>query len=168
MLGKVLSKESCAKCGFCCSFRLKSLWELPKVSAEFAGKYTKDINGEPIEYAFGEQDGVKYAVTELQGKYRTDDPEEEVRCPFLDPECGCMLPDEDKPFDCKIWPLRYMKIPDGTYKVCLTPTCPEINKLDPEKMKKLVSDGLGEKIAEYAAKYPFMIKDYKDGFTVLQ
>lgn len=168
MLGKVLSKASCAKCGFCCSFRRKSLWELPKVPAGFAEKYPKDINGEKILYSFGKYKGVRYAVTELGGKYTTDDPEEEVRCPFLDPELGCMLPDEDKPFDCKIWPLRYMKMPDGALKVCLTPTCPEINNIPTEKMKELVSDGLGDKIAGYARKYPFIIKEYKNGFIEMQ
>ena len=29
MLSKVLSKESCAECRFCCSFRRCSLWETP-------------------------------------------------------------------------------------------------------------------------------------------
>lgn len=168
MLSKVLSKSSCASCGFCCSFRRQSLWELPKMPASFAEKYPVGFGGEPVSYTFGEQDGVRYAVTELRGKYLTDGPEEEVRCPFLDPEKGCTLPEDDKPFDCKIWPLRYMKMPDGTLKVCLTPTCPEINKVPAESMKRLVSGGLGEKIAGYAQRYPFIIKEYKDGFTLMQ
>lgn len=167
MLSKVLSKQSCASCGFCCSFRRQSLWELPRVPAEFAEKYKTGFDGEPVEYTFGEENGCRYAVTELHGRYKTDDPEEEVLCPFLDPHKGCILPAEDKPFDCSIWPLRYMRMPDGECRVCLTPTCPEINKVPTETMRALVAEGLGEKIAAYAARYPFMIKDHRDGFTVM-
>ncbi len=167
MLSEVLSKQSCAECGFCCSFRRQSLWELPRVPAGFTEKYRTDISGEPIEYTFGVHKNAEFAITELHGKYLTDDPDEEVRCPFLDPHKGCTLPDEDKPFDCKIWPLRYMELPDGELRVCLTPTCPEINKLPVGRMKQLADSGIGEKIAEYAEKYPFIIKEYKPGFTIL-
>ncbi|MDD7417839.1 MAG: hypothetical protein SPI86_00170 [Treponemataceae bacterium] len=31
MLSKILSKEQCAQCKFCCSFRRQSLWESPFV-----------------------------------------------------------------------------------------------------------------------------------------
>ena len=167
MLSEVLSKKACAQCGFCCSFRRQSLWELPRVPVSFTEKYRTDVNGEPVEYTFGEENGAACAVTEIHGKYRTDAPEEEVLWPFLDPDSGCTLPAEDKPFDCSIWPLRYMRMPDGEMRVCLTPTCPEINKVPQERMRKLVADGLGEKIAEYAEKYPFMIKEYKNGFPVM-
>ena len=168
MLSEVLSKQTGAKCGFCCSFRRQSLWELPRVPVEFAKKYRLDVNGDPVVYTFGEVSGVEYAVTELGGKYRTDDPREEVLCPFLDPRSGCVLPKEDKPFDCSIRPLRCMRMPDGELRVCLTPTCPEINKLPVARMEQLVADGLGDKILDYAAGNPFMIKDYREGFVILK
>ncbi len=31
MLNKILSKEDCAQCRFCCSFRRSSLWETPVI-----------------------------------------------------------------------------------------------------------------------------------------
>lgn len=167
MLSEVLSKQSCAECGFCCSFRRQSLWELPRVPVSFTEKYKSGITGEPVEYTFGEQDGIPFAVTELHGRYLTDDPEEEVLCPFLDPHRGCTLPPEDKPFDCSIWPLRYMRMPDGELKVCLTPTCPEINQVPEARMRRLVEQGLGSRIAAYAREHPFIIKPYKPGFPIL-
>ncbi len=167
MLSEVLSKQSCAKCGFCCSFRRQSLWELPRLPLSFAEKYSVAVNGEPVRYTFGEENGAQFAVTDLLPLYKTDDPEEEVLCPFLDPHKGCVLPPADKPFDCSIWPLRYMRMPSGECQVCLTPTCPEINRVPEERMRQLVSDGLGERIAEYAALYPFMVKRYREGFIVL-
>jgi len=135
--------------------------------AEFAEKYPTGVDGQPVEYTSGEDNGAEYVVTGLHGKYTTDDPEEEVLCPFLDKKRGCTLPAEDKPFDCSIWPLRCMRMPDGELRVCLTPTCPEINKVPVSRMEKLLSEGLGERILQYAKRYPFMIKEYKDGFTVL-
>lgn len=168
MLQEVLSKEACARCRFCCAFRRKSLWEVPEFPVEFAEKYPMGVSGEKIRYLVQEKNGSPFAITDLRESYRTEDPEEEAPCPFLDSEKGCILPEEDKSFDCKIWPLRYMRREDGTEAVCLTPTCPEINQVSLSRMKKLVRDGLGEIIAHYAKEHPHMIKEYKEGFPVLQ
>ncbi len=167
MLKKILSKEACAACRFCCVFRRQSLWEVPRLSLDFTEKYPLDTKGEILKYSFKEDEYGRYAITDLRDKYRTDDPEEEAACPFLDTEKGCILPEEDKPFDCKIWPLRYMRLPDGREKVCLTPTCPEIGQVPSEAMNELVRDGLGEQIAAYAKEHPYMLKEYKEGFPVL-
>ena len=168
MLSEVLSKETCAKCRFCCSFRRKSLWETPLLSEEFVKTHPVGFKGAPVKYMFMTGDGFPYAQTDLSGLYKSDDPEEEVPCPFLDPDRGCILPENEKPFDCKIWPLRIMRMPEGELKVCLTPTCPAINRLDIDVMKKLVQSGLGDRIREEAGKYPYMIKDYREGFVILE
>ncbi len=167
MLQKVLSKETCAKCRFCCSFRRQSLWELPRVPLDFCLKYPVSPDGTPVSYKTDENRGMKYAVTDLTGKYRTEDPEEEVPCPFLDAHTGCTLSEEDKPFECKIWPLRFMELPDGTKKIALTPTCPEINKVSQDAMKELIRGGIETAVTDYAERYPFIIKDYRNGFTIL-
>ncbi len=105
MLSKVLEKSTCAKCKFCCSFRRCSLWETPLFpentveKLERHGSYQFDMN----------DDNGKYGRMHLQDSYNTDDENEEVPCFFLDPDKGCTLSYEDKPFDCKIWPLRIMK-----------------------------------------------------------
>ncbi|MBR3535622.1 MAG: hypothetical protein IKN85_07335 [Oscillospiraceae bacterium] len=79
MLSKVLKKEVCAECRFCCSFRTQSLWELPKLSAQFMEKYKTKSDGSEIRYIVSEKgDG----VTDLRDCYQTDDPSEEVPCPF--------------------------------------------------------------------------------------
>ena len=167
MLSKVLSKEACKNCRFCCSFRRMSLWELPRVSVDFAYKNVAGVSGQEIKYSFDECNGARFAVTDLTSGYLTDDPDEEVKCPFLDDTTGCVLSQEDKPFDCSIWPLRYMEMPDGSLAVTLTPTCPEVNKVPVGDLKDLLNDGLGEKIAEYAKDHSYMIKPYRAGFEVL-
>ncbi len=104
-------------------------------------------------------------TVDLDGCYRTDDPEEEALCPFN--EQGCVLSAGDKPFDCSIWPLRVMRR-NGGLAICLTPTCPVINEKPLAVMRELVQGEVGDRIAEYARLHPYIIKDYKDGFHVLR
>ena len=168
MLSRVLSKSSCAACKFCCSFRRQSLWETPLFPPEVVEKLSK-----PNEY------GVvgKFAAVEtpqgscagrlvLENNYRTNDPEEEVPCTFLDPHKGCILKAEDKPFDCSIWPLRVMD-KGGELVIALTPTCPTIGATPRPELVELVKNGLGAKIFEYAKTHPYIIKEYREGFPII-
>ena len=117
MLSKILSKTSCAACKFCCSFRRQSLWETPLFPPEVAEKLSREneygVVGEftPVQDARETRDAREaqnaYRLV-LENNYRTDAPEEEVPCTFLNPQKGCILNGEDKPFDCSIWPLRIM------------------------------------------------------------
>lgn len=162
MLSKVLSKASCADCRFCCSFRRQSLWETPLFAIETVDKLEQE------GHAFCRQGEGELSCgqMDLSGKYQSDDPCEEAACYFLDSKSGCTLDDADKPFDCKIWPLRIMK-KDDKLVIALTPTCPSINKQPYEKMKELVESGLGETIYAYAKEHPFIVKEYREGFPVL-
>ena len=159
MLSSILSKQSCASCKFCCSFRRQSLWETPLFAPEVVEKLSR-----PNEYGVvGEfRDGQV-----VLGGYRTDDPEEEVPCTFLDPQKGCILKGEDKPFDCSIWPLRIMN-KDGKLVIALTPTCSAIGAVPSQALVELVQGGLGEKIFEYAKTHSYIIKEYHQGFPVFQ
>ncbi len=159
MLSEVLSKSTCAQCKFCCSFRRQSLWETPLFDDETIQKLS-DENEYNVTGCF------KNRQTQLDHLYKTADPEEEVPCTFLDPQKGCILKGEDKPFDCSIWPLRIMR-KDGRLVIALTPTCPAIGAAPNEKMTALVKDGLGQKIYDYALSHPYIVKDYRDGFPVI-
>ncbi len=163
MLSKVLAKESCAKCRFCCSFRRQSLWETPLFPLDTVQRLEK----EGISFQREEKENAGYGRMELEGNYKTNDPQEEAACLFLDPNRGCVLKEEDKPFDCKIWPLRIMKRKDGSFVIALTPTCPSINEKPLEEMKALVDSGLGEQIFQYAKEHPFIVKEYRADFPVL-
>ena len=112
-------------------------------------------------------DNVKYGRMHLQDSYNTDDENEEVPCFFLDPDKGCTLSYEDKPFDCKIWPLRIMK-KDDKLVIAFTPTCAALGKEPSVELKELVCGRLGDSIYEYARRHPFIIKDYKEGFPVIR
>ena len=158
MLSSILSKSQCAACKFCCSFRRQSLWETPLFPPEVVEKLSK-----PNEY------GVVGEFCDGQivlGGYKTGDPEEEVPCTFLDPQKGCILKPEDKPFDCSIWPLRIMN-KDGELVIALTPTCPSIGAVPSQVLAELVKSALGDKIFEYAKTHPEIIKEYREGFPII-
>ena len=158
MLSRVLSKQSCAACKFCCSFRRQSLWETPLFPPEVVEKLSK-----PNEYGVV---GEFHDGQIVLGGYRTDDPEEEVPCTFLDPHKGCILKAEDKPFDCSIWPLRVMD-KGGELVIALTPTCPAIGATPDKALVDLVKNGLGEQIFEYAKTHPYIVKEYRESFPVV-
>jgi len=135
-----------------------SLWEIPVFTAE---------NIEAIRIAHPEylkelkisgKDGLLRASYDLSDRYKTENPDEEVPCPFLDPSNGCILSFEEKPFDCKIWPFRAVKFPDGQSCVALTPSCRVINSLDFETVKSFARDYLEKDILSYADRHPFLYK----------
>lgn len=166
MLSKILKKESCAACRFCCAFRRQSLWETPIFTKENEQAIRDDLSldASSLIPAGKEQEYYRYDLSE---KYQTDDSEEEAPCPYLE-EKGCILNDEEKPWDCKIWPLRVMKRKDGEIVIALTPTCPEINKIDFEEVRTFVNESLRDDLFEYAEKHPILIKEYKEGFPILE
>ena len=153
MLSSILKKQDCAECKFCCSFRRKSLWETPLFTKEIAEQLSKlypDVRFRPA--------GNQSVTVDLIDEYKTSDPEEEVPCPFLEQNKGCILPPELKPFDCSIWPLRVVKESEKNV-IALTPTCPAINRLPRNVIIDLVKNEIGEKILDYAKKNPDIIKD---------
>ena len=164
MLSKVLSKESCAECRFCCSFRRCSLWETPLFPKDECEKLSHANEYNVIsEFRMYDDCG----QMKLEHKYKTDNQEEEAACDYLDVHKGCILSDEDKPFDCKIWPLRIMK-KDDKLVIAFTPTCAALGKEPSVELKELVCGRLGDSIYEYARRHPFIIKDYKEGFPVIR
>lgn len=160
---KSFEKETCAECRFCCSFRRCSLWETPL----FPKEVMDSLERRAVRLCLkADGFGKRIRSDGFNRKYRTQDSEEEAACEFLDAHKGCTLNNEEKPFDCKIWPLRIMK-ENEKYVIALTPTCPAINQVPLEQMKALVEDGLGKNIYEYAKEHPYIVKEYREGFPVL-
>ena len=159
MLSSILAKSDCAACKFCCSFRRQSLWETPifdKTTMERLSELFPNA-----KFRAAGPSGKSYTF-DISDNYKTQDPEEEALCPFLDPAKGCTLPPDLKPFDCKIWPLRAVRQTDNTIAVALTPTCPAINKVPIEQVCELAASGLGQQILDYSASNPDIIKETSD------
>ena len=162
MLSAILKKSDCASCKFCCSFRRQSLWETPVFSKEVAEQLQKLFPNARFRAV-----GKSSMTIDLLMLYKTNNPDEEAPCPFLDTSNGCLLPPELKPFDCSIWPFRAVRVDDNNISVALTPTCPAINKVSREKIISLLDSGLRKKILEYADSNPDIIKENSEFFLVL-
>jgi len=160
MLTKLFDRNTCAECKWCCSFDRNDIWEAPLVITE---------NAAELQRRFPETRFIpltKDYKLDLSGQFKTNDPQESVRCPFLDCKTGCVLSDKEKPFDCKIWPLRIMR-KDEQLVLTLTPSCPVCNALPFETVKNFSEQGIAETIRNYAAKHPDMILPYRENYPVL-
>ena len=155
MVGALLSKEDCARCKFCCSFRRQSLWETPAFAEESLPEIKKICPDARFETLFGNM-----AKMNLDGLYQTDDAEEEVFCFFN--KNGCVLPERLKPFECKIWPLRVMKKEKKIF-VARALSCPTLLKQDIENIFN-VAEGLAKTMRTYVNLYPGIIKEYHEGY----
>lgn len=155
MLSKILSREECAKCKICCCFDSYDLWETPIISQPLASKILQ-------EYAPRQQFVKKddYFLLKME-----KEPEADLYyCSMLDHDKGCILGDE-KPFDCKIWPLRIMNM-EGKRVITLSPVCPTVFKKPIGDIMELAQE-LSEEIFKYADENPGAVKPYLKGYPVL-
>lgn len=161
MLKKLLKGSDCAECRFCCSFRRQSLWETPLFSDE-----NKKLLEEKYPEARFKKIGNDSWTVDLFHLYRTEDPEEEAACPFLGSN-GCVCTEEEKPFDCSVWPLRVCK-KENRIQVMLENVCPVMNGIPLEKiMEVVVNDRVGQKMIDYAKKNPDAIKEWNPDYKIL-
>lgn len=109
MLTKILSRSTCAACRLCCQFDASDIWELPVLPPETMAAVqqiqpdTKFISV-GIEHIF--------AAPPLKGA-------ELFASPMLTAH-GCGLSEQDKPFDCKVWPFRLMRTKNGKVGIAIS------------------------------------------------
>ena len=152
MLSKVLDKSTCAKCKICCEFEKGDEWEIPVINNTLKQQLDKQ--------------GVK--TIEIDGccKYDLEFEDSETKfCPFHNKDIGCVLDDENKPFDCKIWPIRVMK-DNGNEVFAVAKLCPSF-KESKQSLIELLKNGLKDEIEEYISKKPYIINDLEEDYEVL-
>ena len=153
MLSQFISGSVCAECRFCCRFSPQSIWEMPLFPAETMEAVRAKAAG-PVTFV-REGDCFRIDAGKVCGEYM---------CPFLDVRSGCVLDAETKPFDCRIWPLRVMRV-RGEPAVCLTPTCPQVSMT--ETFVSHVRRHLAADLFAYAQAHPFVIKEYRENFPLI-
>ena len=156
MLSKILSRAECAKCKVCCVFDRSDIWEIPIITDETA-EYLKQ-RGFDTEL---EQHG-NAKVFHMEFK----DGQELSYCPMLTSD-GCKLGD-NKPFDCRVWPFRVMRLEDNLLGITVSPVCETVSTLPLKTLSDLLlNDGLADKMFAYAEKYPAAVKPYEDNYPIL-
>lgn len=161
MLSKILSKNDCKNCKFCCRFKRTSLWETPLFSIE-----EKNLVQKKFPYAKFKSISNDSFTIDLDNSYNTSNPDEEAPCYFLNEAQGCILGKKEKPFDCSIWPLRLMK-KDSSLVIALTPTCTVINSIPIENLKQFVLENLAQEIFSQGETNPYIIKHYRQAFPII-
>lgn len=155
MLSSVLSKADCAECRLCCKFDSYDLWETPVIYPSLASRILQ-------EYA----PSMQYVKRDdfFLMKMKKEPEADLYYCPLLDHEKGCIM-DDDKPFDCMIWPLRIMNL-NGTKVITLSPACPVVNgrKFDDVCTAALKA---AEEIFAFADEHPELVKPYIDDYPIL-
>ncbi len=154
MLKKILDKKTCAECRLCCIFDRYDIWETPVFDEDTRNKIESLADAEFIQ-----KDGGYIFKAE-----KFDD-EGLFTCPALDPGKGCILGDE-KPFDCRIWPYRIMKIGDKRV-ISIASICEAMYSKPLCELVEFLKDGLADKIFSYADSHPEIVKPYDNSYPIL-
>ncbi|MDR2558020.1 MAG: hypothetical protein LBC86_00520 [Oscillospiraceae bacterium] len=151
MLNRILSEADCAECKLCCGFYESEIWEVPVIddglAALISDEYEFDfINGNRVFKINYDEKGL-------------------CVCPALSKN-GCKL-GMSKPFDCKLWPFRAMKLGDSVV-ITISPLCKKVNGESLSKLVQFVNSDLTEKIKARVQKYPEQIKEYVKDNVILR
>lgn len=159
MLTHIFTPTSCAHCRLCCNFRPQSAWETPFLEPALAEKL--------------EEQGIPLCTRAAGSRsialhFHTDSPDAVCNCPLLNPASGCTLPRSERPFECRVWPLRLMHDATGTLCIGCYTACPAL--ADSSTRRKLVSYATGELLPTllgYAQKFPQSIRPLDSGYTLI-
>lgn len=157
MLTHIFTPTQCANCKLCCNFHRDSAWETPALESQQISLLQS--KGTPLEIR---PDG----SCSFHLSFLTNLADEVCNCPVLDTQNGCTLPRKQRPFECRIWPLRLMN--DGNQLVLgLYTQCPA---LTPPVLHKLISYATGEllpRLTEYAREHPLAVRSLNPAYQVI-
>ncbi|MFT3951848.1 MAG: hypothetical protein QM689_07905 [Oscillospiraceae bacterium] len=155
MLSELLTPADCKSCRLCCSFDSYDLWETPVIDDP-----TRDLIQTKFNPAQPFIDCGDYALLRL-----TREADEDLYyCSMLDRATGCKM-GADKPFDCRIWPLRVMEF-ESRRVIVLSPVCPVMITRPLDKLSALARR-LAPMIFEQADKTPPIVKKYLPQYPIL-
>jgi hypothetical protein len=151
MLNRILSEKDCAECRLCCSFYESEIWEVPLIDDELAAL----ISG---QYAFDTADNQRVFKVQYNRQGL-------CFCPALGAN-GCKL-GVGKPFDCKAWPFRALKLGEHIV-LTLSPLCKKLNAKPLSELMEFVNSDFSEKIKLRVQKYPEQVKEYVKDYPILK
>lgn len=155
MIGKLLSREECAKCRLCCCFDSYDLWETPVIENSTRQRILEEFK--PDQDFLDLED---HSLLKMQ-----KEPDRDLYyCSLLDHDKGCIMGIE-KPFDCRIWPFRVMDL-NGTRVIVLSTVCPVV-QTRPLCEIQAVAKELAPQIFAYADRAPFAVKKYISGYPIM-
>ena len=158
MLTRIFTPDSCAECRLCCNFHRRTAWETPALEPQDVQRLRE--RGVPLTRHASGADTIALP-------FRTDDPEEVALCPLLDPARGCTLPREERPFECRIWPLRLMRDDAGTLLIGCYDACPALTPPVREKLHAHARGELLPALLRFAEHNPAAIRPLDPAYCVV-
>lgn len=158
MLTHLFTPKQCAHCKLCCNFHRSSAWETPSLDNSLVSEL--QASHVPLEQR---EDG-SYT---FHLEFDSTDPSEAANCPMLDTCSGCTLPRAQRPFECRIWPLRIMRLKDGRFALGLYLNCPA---LIPQVKDRLIADALNHllpTILQYAGEHPSIVRPADPAYDII-
>lgn len=162
MLGSILTKEKCMNCKNCCVFYSDSRWEMPEVPEQNADKICEFLNN---KNAISKTDE-GYKMQSVLREKDINNKSEEYRCAALDENKGCTLPDDLKPIECSMWPVRVMEDAGKVY-ITLASSCHGADSEFKDNLLILLNESLKEKIIDIVKKNKSIIKKYDSSYLKL-
>lgn len=157
MLTGIFSPTRCSECKLCCNFHRNTAWETPALQPEQV--FILQEMCVPLEKR---ADG----TTSFYLHFTSDSPDEVANCPMLDTCTGCTLPREQRPFECRIWPLRIMK-KSNRKLIGIYENCPALSGNVFENLKSYAISELLPEILSYATRNPEAIRDYDSSYKII-
>lgn len=159
MLTHIFNSSACARCRLCCNFCPASVWETPFLEDSLC----EQLSRRGIPLCTRPNGSRSFCLS-----FRTDCPEETADCPLLDPDSGCTLLRSERPFECRVWPLRLMQDESGVLCIGCYTACPALN--EPETLKRLTDYACGDLLPvllDYARRFPQSIRALHPAYTIL-
>ncbi len=157
MLTSVLLPSACASCRLCCNFLPFSAWESPALEPECV-----ELLRERGVCLVEREDG---AVT-FHLNFASDAPQEAADCPLLDRCAGCTLPRAQRPFECRLWPLRLMHDEAGSLLLTCYRSCPGLAPVPLSDLLAL-AEVLRPALLAHARRCPASVRPLHPNYTVL-
>lgn len=159
MLTHIFSPSTCAQCRLCCNFCQRSAWETPFLEPPLAAQLAE----QKIQLTTRLNGSQSFAL-----HFLSHNPEDTCNCPLLDPAKGCSLPREQRPFECRVWPIRLMK--NDRHELCIAcyKDCPAL--LHQDTWQKLVSYATGEllpSLLDYANRFPESVRPFDSHYSII-
>ncbi len=159
MLTHIFNSAVCARCRLCCNFRPASAWETPFLEDSLC----ELLSSRGIPLCTRPNGSRSFCLN-----FRTDAAEETADCPLLDPATGCTLPREQRPFECRVWPLRLMRTEEGELCIGCYTACPALNDAETlERLKAYACGDLLPVLLDYARRFPQSVRAFHPAYTLL-
>lgn len=159
MLTHIFNSSACARCRLCCNFRPASVWETPFLEEALC----EQLRSRGIPLCTRPNGSRSFCLS-----FRTNAADETADCPLLDPATGCTLPRAERPFECRVWPLRLMQDESGMLCIGCYTACPALR--DAETLKRLTTYACGELLPvllDYARRFPQSVRALHPAYTLL-